>query len=88
VTSRTPARLAQGDAAVLSPEEAVELLPWRDESARAWLQTQGLVHEVMLPDGGSGRYVLWDEVLKALRVHALVQPAPRGKVVGLKRRTV
>lgn len=67
MTERSEARLLLGDAAVFSVEEAVRLLPFRDGTAREWLEEHGLVHN----RSELGRYVLWSEVLAALG------PAPK-----------
>ncbi len=74
MTSRTALRAALGSAAILSEAEAVQLLPCRDETARAWLRDQGLVtdHPIL------GRVVLWSKVLAALETPAAVAiPRPR-----------
>lgn len=86
MTSRTPTRVQLGDAAVLSPREACELLPWRDDTAMAWLRKHGLVREEMMPDGTTGEYVLWDEVRRTLRAREVA--TPRNTLPAPKRRAL
>ena len=61
-SSRATVRLALGDAAVLTPAQAAQLLPIGDTEARAWLHEAGLVRLLR------GReVVIWGDVLQALR---------------------
>lgn len=48
--------------ALLSPTQAARLLRVRRSVAVAWLEAQGLVHEVC-----GHRRVIWDEVLQVIR---------------------
>lgn len=72
MTDRARARLALGPAAVLSIADAVELLPWRDAEARAWLEARGLI--LRLPDL-PGPCVVWGDVLEALRQREVQEAA-------------
>lgn len=53
-------RLAQGEAALLSPAQAARLVGGR--RARQWLVEAGLVHRTPL-----GERVIWGEVIAAMR---------------------
>lgn len=63
MTTRTELRRAFGRDAVLSEAEAVEAMPFRDSACREWLRANGLVRS----RPGLGRYVIWGDVLQALR---------------------
>lgn len=73
---RSERRLSLGMGAVLTPQAAAELLPWRDRDARAWLHRAGIVREV---DGH--HVVIWADVVEALRAaderRKEPPPAPR-----------
>lgn len=56
-------RLALGEHAILSVEEAVRLLPWSDAEARSWLRDTDLIHR---PDGKHA-VVVWGDVVAASR---------------------
>lgn len=74
MTSRSAARRELGRDAVLSISEVVELLPFRDDNVRTWLREQRLVRN----NPKLGEYVLWADVLDALRVGDGPQdPEPR-----------
>ena len=62
-TERVAARLALGRDGVYSEATAVELMPFGDAKSRAWLRKRQLVRF----DAELGRYVIWGEVLEALR---------------------
>jgi hypothetical protein len=83
VTSRSSTRVQLGAAAVLSEAEAVQLLPCRDDTARAWLRDQGLVrqHPVL------GRIVVWADVVAAIQGPP-PDDAPTGAPSGLPRLTL
>lgn len=72
MTDRRSARRQLGSAAILSPSEAVELLPFRDAACREWLEAIGLIHQ----RPGLGAYVVWDEVVRALRDDPPAEPEP------------
>jgi hypothetical protein len=55
-------RLQLGEAAILSVDDAVRLLPRRQEDAERWLRERVKVHDL---DGTP--VVIWGEVLAALR---------------------
>jgi len=85
--TRRDLRLLLGVAAVLTPAQAAELLPWRDADAREWLDRAKLVRRV---DGRE--VVIWGDVILALRGEekANKPPAPepptrRRRGVGLPR---
>lgn len=62
MTRRAELRAAMGRDALLTPAEAVERLPIRDEEAASWLRREGLVHQLL------GReVVVWGDVLDAIR---------------------
>ena len=66
---RDQARLALGDAALLSLNRTAELMPVGDTEARAWLEARGLVRHV------NGRPVVrWRDVLEALGDGEPVKP--------------
>lgn len=56
-------RLALGEHAVLSVQEAVRWLGWRESCARTWLRDSGLIHS---PDGKHD-VVIWGDVIAACR---------------------
>ena len=70
------ARRELGDAAVLTPAQAVILLG--DGEARAWLEREGLIHRLPF-----GERVVWREVLEAIerapstREPVMVQATPK-----------
>jgi len=71
-TSRKRERLALGEAAILSLQHAIELLPLRDGEARGWLEEKGLIRLLR------GRPVVcWGEVLIALRAHEATREPER-----------
>jgi hypothetical protein len=90
MTTRDESRLALGAAAVMTPRQAAELLPWGDSSALQWLQSRGLVHVV---DGR--RVVIWGDVLDAIRGRPqdeqvptpAIRLAPAGKAERWRRRS-
>lgn len=61
-SERAQARRQLGEAAVLTPAQAAQLLPWDDASAGEWLRRRGLVRRV---DGRE--VVIWGDVLEAIR---------------------
>jgi hypothetical protein len=70
-SKRRKDRLVLGEAAILSLNQAVELLPLGDPAARAWLTANDLVRDI------SGRKIVrWRDVLEAL---AADNPAQRPK---------
>ena len=64
-------RLHLGEAAVLTPTKAAELLPVREADALRWLRARGLVRRVP----GLGEVVVWGDVVAAIRAGELVAVA-------------
>lgn len=77
---RMAARLALGRDAVFTEATAVALLPFGDAKTRTWLRKRNLVRR----DPELGRYVIWGEVLEALR--QVSPPAPSRSVSELPRK--
>lgn len=70
-----------GVAAVLSPAQAAELLPWRDADAREWLDRAKLVRRV---DGRE--VVIWGDVILALRGEERASEPPPPQAPAQRRR--
>jgi len=74
-------RLGLGGAALLSVEEAAELLPIRDGEARKLIEEAGIIRRL-----AGRRVVQWAEVIQALAVPEAPQPTePVGPVRRLRR---
>lgn len=61
-SERARARRELGEAAVLTPAQAAQLLPWEDAAAAEWLRRRDLIRRV---DGRE--VVVWGDVVEAVR---------------------
>jgi hypothetical protein len=70
-------------ATLLTPTDAVREIGGRRTSVQAWLEAQGLIHDVP----GLGKRVIWGEVLEAIRTPAEHKPGPPSRLsrAGLRR---
>jgi hypothetical protein len=71
--SRADDRLSLGAAAVFSPSRAAELLGGREAEVLEWLRVRRLIRKI---PGLDREVVIWGEVLEAIRMPDLDQPAP------------
>ena len=56
-------RLKLGEASILKPTVAAELLPVRESTGMEWLRSRSLIRRV----AGLGEVVIWGDVIKAIR---------------------
>jgi len=56
-------RLKLGEASILKPTTAAELLPVRESAGMEWLRGKSLIRRV----SGLGEVVIWGDVVKAIR---------------------